>query len=277
MRPTIFISMCLLLAALAVHAPADDSNPPVPTRTPESEDSAASLFAARCAMCHPNGGNRFYPYMPLVGSPQLKDFSTFLTFIRHPTLPDGAMGPMPPITESLVSEGQAKDLFAYLNKELPRWAQGGARSPQTPPGYGAPGYGMGPGMMGPGYGMGPGMMGRGYGMGPGMMGRGYGMGPGMMGGGYGMGPGMMGPGYGAPPGYPGYGGPYHGRPSAPLDKEGARQQVQAFLEGMHNPNLKVGKITDKGTYFEVRIVTRENSLVDKINVNKRTGFMHSTY
>ena len=275
MKPAIFIALGLLLVALAVHAPADDTNPPVSTRVSDSQNGAAALFAARCAMCHPYGGNRFYPNMPLVGAPQMKEFSTFLTFIRHPTLPDGSMGPMPPITESLLSDSQAKDLFAYLNSELPRWAQGGGRSPETPPGYGAGpgyGYGMGPGMMG-GYGM----MGRGYGMGPGMMGgygmmgRGYGMG------GYGMGPGMMGPGYGGQPGYPGYGNPYYGRPSAPLDKNGARQRVQAYLEGVHNPNLKVGKVTDKGTYFEVQIVTREGSLVDKIIVNKQSGLMHSAY
>jgi hypothetical protein len=165
-------------------------------------------------------------------------------------------------------------------------AQGG-------PGYG-PGYGMGPGY-GPGYGMGPGMMygpGYGYGMGPGMMGPGYGpgygMGPGMMGPGYGpgygMGPGMMGPGYG--PGYgmgpgmmgPGYGGPYgYQQPQKPLEEKDVKPMLENYLKSARNPNLKLGKIQDKGNYFEADIVTKDNSLVDKIDVDKNTGWMRSAY
>jgi hypothetical protein len=160
------------------------------------------------------------------------------------------------------------------------------------PGYGH-GYGMGPGMMGPGYGhgygMGPGMMGPGYGygMGPGMMGPGYGygMGPGMMGPGYGygMGPGMMGPGYGSGMG-PGYGygsGPQYGRqygqPEKPLDKDQAKQQVEDYLKSSRNPNLKIGEIKEKGSDYEVNIVTKEGSLVSKVLVNKDTGWMRPAY
>jgi hypothetical protein len=161
------------------------------------------------------------------------------------------------------------------------------------PGYG---YGMGPGMMG-GYGMGPGMMvpgyGYGYGMGPGMMGPGYGygygMGPGMMGG-YGMGPGMMGPGYGygygmgpgmMGPGYgwqygPGYG-PQNEQPQKPLDKEQAKQQVENYLKSTRNPNLKLGKIEEKGNDYVVDIETKGGSLVDKLLVSKDTGWMRSAY
>jgi hypothetical protein len=147
----------------------------------------------------------------------------------------------------------------------------------TGPGYGY-GYGMGPGMMGPGYGygygMGPGMMG-GYGMGPGMMGPGYGygygMGPGMMGGWCGMGPGMMGPGYG-----PRYG-PQYQQPQKPLDEEQVQQQVENYLKSTRNPNLKIGKIDEKGNDYEVDIETKGGSLVDKLLVNKDTGWMRSAY
>jgi hypothetical protein len=145
------------------------------------------------------------------------------------------------------------------------------------PGYG---YGMGPGMMGPGYGMGPGMMGRGYGMGPGMMGPGYGygMGPGMMGRGYGMGPGMMGPGYGY-----GYGmGPQSGQPygrqyqqQKPIDEKEAKALLENYLASAGNPNLKLGKIEDKGDAFVGDIVTvKGGALVDQIAINKHTGWMH---
>ncbi len=159
---------------------------------------------------------------------------------------------------------------------------------QMGPGMMGPGYGMGPGMMGPGYGVGPrggyggwycpwcgqqlGPRG-GYGMGPGMMspGYGYGMGPGMMGPGYGMGPGMMAPGYG-----PQYG-PQYQQPQKPMEEKDARAILENYLNTMGNPNLKLGKIKDVGNAFEAEIVTKDDSLVDKILVDKNTGWMRSVY
>jgi hypothetical protein len=42
--------------------------------------------------------------------------------------------------------------------------------------------------------------------------------------------------------------------------------------------LKLGKIKDEGSAFEVDIVTKSNgSLVDKILVNKNTGWLRSAY
>ena len=163
------------------------------------------------------------------------------------------------------------------------------------------GYGMGPGMMVPGYGMGPGMMGdddgdrdcpyggrsKGPGRGYGMMGRGYGMGNGtMMGQGSGMGPGMMGRGYGMGSGYgrgqgsmgraPEQGeiGPGAGRIETPLKEDGARTVVENYLQSTRNPNLKLGKITEQGDAFEAEIVTKDGSLVDKLRIEKSTGWMH---
>lgn len=136
------------------------------------------------------------------------------------------------------------------------------------------GYGMGPGMMGPGM-MGPGMMGRG--MGPGMMGQGM-MGPGMMGPGMmgrGMGPGMMGPGM-MGPGYRGYG-PQYQQPQKPLEEKDAKGILENYLRSRRNPNLKLGKVTEKDNYFEAEILTRDNSLVDKIIVDKYSGWMSSIY
>jgi len=115
-----------------------------------------------------------------------------------------------------------------------------------------------------GYGMGPGMMG--YGMGPGMMG--YGMGPGMMG--YGRGYGMMGPGYG-------YNQQYQ-QPQRTITEKDAKGIVENYLNSTRNPNLKLGKIKDEGSAFEADIVTKGNgSLVDKILVNKNTGWLRSAY
>ena len=150
---------------------------------------------------------------------------------------------------------------------------------------------MGPGMMGPGYGyqqqggwnycpycggyIGPGS---GYGMGPEMMGRGYGMGPGMMHGGRGMGPGGMHRGWGMGPQYgPGYQGPQYQQPQKPMEEKDAKELLENYLESTRNPNLKLGKIEDKGEGFEADILTKDGSLVDKILVDKRTGWMRSVY
>lgn len=135
-----------------------------------------------------------------------------------------------------------------------------------------------PGMMGPGYGyqqpenwnycpycggyIGPGS---GYGMGPGMMGRGYGMGPGMMGPQYG-------PQYG-----PGYQGPQYQQPQKPMDEKDAKELLENYVQSTRNPNLKLGKIEDKGNFFEAEIQTKDGSLVDRIIVDKRTGWMRSAY
>jgi hypothetical protein len=106
----------------------------------------------------------------------------------------------------------------------------------------------------------------GYGMGPGMMG--YGMGPGMMG--YGMGPGMMGPGYGN--------NQLYRQPQRSINEKDAKGIVENYLNSTRNPNLKLGKIKDEGSAFEVDIITKSNgSLVDKILVNKNTGWLRSAY
>ena len=136
---------------------------------------------------------------------------------------------------------------------------------------------MGPGMMGPGGGSGawnycpycgtP--------MGPGMMGPGYGRGPGMMGPGYGRGPGMMGPGYGPQYGPP-HGPPYQ-QPREPMKEKDAEQIVENYLRATRNPNLKLGKLTEKDSYFEAEILTKEGSLADKLAIDKSNGWMRSIY
>ncbi len=133
---------------------------------------------------------------------------------------------------------------------------------------------MGPGMMGSGYGMGPGMMGGGgyggwscpyYGQ-PKGPGGGYGMGPGMMGGG------MMGRGYG-----PQYGTQYQ-QTQKPMEERDAKEVLENYLKSIRNPNLKLGEIKDKGSAFEAEIMTKkEGSLVDKIAIDKYTGWMRSLY
>ncbi|WP_316978182.1 hypothetical protein [Shumkonia mesophila] len=115
------------------------------------------------------------------------------------------------------------------------------------------------------------------GWGPAMMGGGYG--PGMMGGGYG--PGMMGRGYGpgAMMGAAGTDVPCPGLAAAtanaePLTLDDAQKVVQQRLAWMGNDRLKVGKVEAKGdAAFTAEIVTLDNSLVEKLEIDAKTGFM----
>jgi hypothetical protein len=96
------------------------------------------------------------------------------------------------------------------------------------------------------------------------------MGPESRGRGYEMGPGMMERDYGDTP-------PYRGRPSEPLDKEGAGKMMESRLKSSRNPNLKLGEVEDKGDYFEAEVRTKNDALVDKLIIDKETGRMRSLY
>jgi len=67
------------------------------------------------------------------------------------------------------------------------------------------------------------------------------------------------------------------QPQTPLTQKDAQKMLENYLASLRNPNLKLGQIKDQGAYFEAEIRTKENSLVDKILVDKRTGFMRSVY
>jgi hypothetical protein len=107
--------------------------------------------------------------------------------------------------------------------------------------------------------------GAGFDIDPGMMG------PEMMHGGRG-----MGRQYGSP-NSPGNQGPQYQQPQKPMDEDHARSLLENYIQSTRNPNLKLGRIEDKGNAFEAEIKTKEGSLVDKILVDKRTGWMRSVY
>ncbi len=106
-------------------------------------------------------------------------------------------------------------------------------------------------------------------MGHGMMGSGHGMGPGMMGGG------MMGRGHGGQ--YGPQSQPQYQQPRRPLEERDAKGILEDYLNSTRNPNLKLGEIKDVGNAFEAEILTKDNSLVDRILVDKNTGWMRSVY
>lgn len=157
--------------------------------------------------------------------------------------------------------------------------------PMMGPGYGM-GQGMGPDMMGQqgqmpmmGHGMmgqSHGMMGQGHammGQGHAMMGQGQGMGPmmGQQGQMPMMGRGMMGPGYGMGQGMgPGM--------MQPLRQDLTAADVQHMMEHrlawQGNPNLKVGTVEEKDDDTIVaEIVTQDGSLVQRLEVDRHTGWM----
>jgi hypothetical protein len=112
------------------------------------------------------------------------------------------------------------------------------------------------------------------------------MGSGMMGGGMmgsGTGQGMWGPreGYQNNPQNGYQSNPQNGSQykefQRPLGPREARAILEDYLKSKRNPNLKLGKIRDDGYAFEAEIVTKNNSLVDKILVDKNTGEMRSAY
>ncbi|HCX90411.1 MAG: hypothetical protein COW04_07410 [Deltaproteobacteria bacterium CG12_big_fil_rev_8_21_14_0_65_43_10] len=111
---------------------------------------------------------------------------------------------------------------------------------------------------------------------------GHGRGGYMMGPGYGGGYGgyMMGPGYGGGMMGPGYGGYCRNAPGAYGEVKATTEKEAKSILGNYvgtNPNLKVGKITDKDTYFEAEIRTKEDSLVAKLAVDKTTGWVRPLY
>jgi hypothetical protein len=90
---------------------------------------------------------------------------------------------------------------------------------------------------------------------------------------------MMGRGYqGYGPQYESpYGPPQYQGPQEPLKEKDVKAMLEHYVQSTRNPNLKVGKITEKDAYFEGEILTKNNALVDKILVDKNTGWMRSIY
>ena len=125
--------------------------------------------------------------------------------------------------------------------------------------------GMGPGMMQGG--MGPGMMQGG--MCPGVMQGG--MGPGMMQGG--MGPGMMQGGMGTGMMQGGMGAIFGSRvtPMITLSVDDVRGYLAVQLDRLNNKRLKLGDIKSDNGNITADIVTIDNSLVQRLKVDRHTG------
>jgi mono/diheme cytochrome c family protein len=89
-----------------------------PRQGTRGASSGADLFAGYCAGCHPGGGNNIMPDLPIRRSAQLNNFEAFRTYVRYPTLPNGALGAMPGFSSGQISDSQMRELYQYLRS---RW------------------------------------------------------------------------------------------------------------------------------------------------------------
>lgn len=88
------------------------------TKEGNNFQAGQKVFINHCSGCHVNGGNIFYSNLPLHSAPQLQSYETFIAFVRNPTLPNGAKGPMPTFTPAKLSDQQARDLYEYVVNRL---------------------------------------------------------------------------------------------------------------------------------------------------------------
>jgi uncharacterized membrane protein len=79
-----------------------------------SGQEGAEAFVRACVSCHPNGENPFKPKLAPRNAPQLKDFETFLTYIRNPKARDGSNTVMPPFSEDRLPEAEARAIYLYM-------------------------------------------------------------------------------------------------------------------------------------------------------------------
>jgi hypothetical protein len=81
------------------------------SQKPSSISGGADIFNAHCRFCHPNGGNIINPDKPIIGSQKLKDFETFIAFLRNST------SPMPSFPQGIISDKHARELYIYITSK----------------------------------------------------------------------------------------------------------------------------------------------------------------
>ena len=84
-----------------------------PVATALSESDGAKLYALRCGACHPNGGNKINPAIPLIGSAKMKSLAVFTAYNKNPLKADGSKGVMPAFPEDKISAQEMKLIYEY--------------------------------------------------------------------------------------------------------------------------------------------------------------------
>ena len=62
---------------------------------------------------------------------------------------------------------------------------------------------------------------------------------------------------------------------APIEKDEAKMLMKNYVAA--NPNLKIGKITEKDDMFVGEVVTKDGSLVENLEVDKNSCMMRRSY
>ncbi|MGR8935865.1 MAG: DUF2231 domain-containing protein [Gammaproteobacteria bacterium] len=78
------------------------------------------LYEANCSACHAHGGNVLAPNLPLRSAPQLRERNEFIGFLRHPQLAGGGKGIMPAYSRDELSDQDAAQLYAYIQRYVAR-------------------------------------------------------------------------------------------------------------------------------------------------------------
>ncbi|MGA9109498.1 MAG: c-type cytochrome [Smithella sp.] len=73
----------------------------------------AKLYAHNCGACHPNGGNKINPAIPLLGSSKTKSLAVFTAYNRNPLKADGSKGVMPAFPKDKISDQEIKLIYDY--------------------------------------------------------------------------------------------------------------------------------------------------------------------
>jgi len=73
----------------------------------------ANLYALRCGACHPRGGNKINPAIPLTGSAKIKSLAVFTAYNRNPLKADGSKGVMPAFPKDKISDQEMKLIYDY--------------------------------------------------------------------------------------------------------------------------------------------------------------------
>jgi mono/diheme cytochrome c family protein len=72
------------------------------------------IYSRYCNGCHPGGSNVIKHGKAIINSPELQDFQRFLRWVRQPK------DPMPPFSESQISDAEVKNLYECIVHELDR-------------------------------------------------------------------------------------------------------------------------------------------------------------
>jgi mono/diheme cytochrome c family protein len=73
----------------------------------------AKLYALRCGACHPQGGNKINPALPVKGSVKMKSLAVFTAYNRNPLKADGSKGVMPAFPVDKISDQEMKLIYEY--------------------------------------------------------------------------------------------------------------------------------------------------------------------